>query len=141
MDAAPSLQAKEKSPLEQLADTLFEMFTIEVAEDGEWLSGGQLMPIMMKCDPVVPQATLGQIWSGCAATHKGKLNKVQATKMLGFLGQVQAKIPPNPKTYMQAPLPTIVGLTAGVLDEQGYLDLKPEEAPNPAGEGDESAFE
>ena len=31
--------------------------------------------------------------------------------MLGFLGQVQAGMSPNPKTYRDAPVPTIVGLS------------------------------
>jgi len=123
-----------KSPLEMLADTVFQ--AIDPVGTAEWLSGSQLQPLMMRCNPVVEQATLGQIWSACASTHKGKLNKPQVVKMLGFLGQVQAGMSPNPKTYRDAPVPTIVGLSMKhQLDELGYLDTNPEE------EGGSAEFE
>lgn len=94
----------------------------------EWLNGSALQPLMLKCNPPVPQATLGQIWSACATTHKGKLNKPQVVKMLGFLGQVQNGLKPDPSSYKDAPLPTIVGLSMKhQLDEQGYLDINHDE--------------
>ena len=93
--------------LSAMADKLFEL--IKPDADG-CLGGKQLQPVMSKCNPAVPGAMLGKIWSACDSAKAGKLNKSQVVKMLGFIGQVQAGMTPNPAAYMTAPAPTIDGL-------------------------------
>jgi len=74
------------------------------------LGGKALQPVMSKCDPAVPGAMLGKIWSACDSNKSGKLNKSQVVKMLGFIGQVQSGGTPNPNDYLSAPPPKIAGL-------------------------------
>lgn len=102
--------------LEVAADKVFAY----VDPSATWLRGSQLQPIMLKCSPPVPQETLGQIWAACATTHKGRLNWTQVVKMLGFLGQVQNGLPPDPVTVFSSPAPTIEGLRlSGVAEVDG----------------------
>jgi Ca2+-binding EF-hand superfamily protein len=95
--------------LEQMADKLFDMLKGMVDGDG-CLGGKALQPVMSKCDPAVPGAMLGKIWSACDSNKTGKLNKSQVVKMLGFIGQVQSGATPNPNDYLAAPPPKIAGL-------------------------------
>jgi Ca2+-binding EF-hand superfamily protein len=95
------------SVLEAMADTLFKL----IPPDADGCLGGKaLQPVMSKCDPAVPGAMLGKIWSACDTAKAGKLNKAQVVKMLGFIGQVQKGMTPNPAEYMTAPPPSITGL-------------------------------
>jgi len=93
--------------LSAMADKLFEL----IKPDGDGCLGGkQLQPVMSKCNPAVPGAMLGKIWSACDDKKAGKLTKSQVVKMLGFIGQVQSGMTPNPAAYMTAPPPKIDGL-------------------------------
>eukprot|EP00729_Bicosta_minor_P018989 gene18989-24177_t len=122
---------EEASPLGVLAGVVFKQ--VDPSGTAEWLHGSALQPLMLKCNPPVPQATLGQIWTACATTHRGKLNKPQVVKMLGFLGQVQNGLKPDPTAYMEAPLPTIVGLIPGLSMPQHKLDGEQYAFVSPAG--------
>jgi hypothetical protein len=106
-ETTPSGGDDEPSKIEQMADNLFGLFKKNSATDT--LSGGQLQPVMSKCDPAVENSMLGKIWSSASGGAK-ELNKHQVVKMLAFIGQVQSGATPNASNVASAPAPNITGL-------------------------------
>ena len=95
--------------LPEAVDKLLGFFG--VGTDG-FLSGAQLQPVMMKCNPPVAKDMLGKIWSATDTKSEGKLDKVLLMKLLGLISQAQTDGLPNPQLLsLTTPPPKITGLT------------------------------